>query len=1152
MKLTRLALERYGAFTDRVLTFDPDAALHIVHGANESGKTSALAAIGDLLFGFGARTAYNFRHVNAALRVGGTLLHSDGRQMAIRRRKGNLNTLLDEADQPLPDDTLAPWLGGLSRDSFDREFGLTAEALRRGGDELLKAGGRLAETLAASSAGLSALTRLKEHLQGEADQLFTARRASGKAFYIAADRRDEADRALRDSIVTRDALRQADDAAREAEARLAALNKAHGDSGKALARWQRTLRVRSRLARLDAVAVAHAALADLPAIPPATLAEWRGAVALEAEIAREQAGLDAAEAANATEIAALSIDETLLAQAAAIEALRDRMGAIRKDLEDLPRRRQARDTARAALDDGARRLALPSHIALLERLPTDAALARARDLIARRRQAEQAITEAEARHARLRRERDDFAAEHADAPALTDPAALKQRFDALGDIAAQADRLRRERAALALERDALAASLSRLDPSPGSLDDLRALPLPDIARIERCARDFAGSDDTMERLATALATHDDAIAAAESDLRRLSSAGTMPGRADLTEARRQRDAHLGALRDALDGDRTARDHKFAEVVQSSQAIDGITDLLLSDTERATRREDARQRLATHRAEQARIAAKRAEAGQARDTLDRAWRESWAAAGLTPRTPAEMLRWRERADDILQRLAKLDALGASLDAFATSLDAGKRATIVFLESLGRTPDRALASDILYREAALRLDELRTAWADAKARAASRQRIERDLREAEAARAAAHDRLADLMQAWPAAMAGIALAETASAAEAEATLAVWAGIAVPKAGFERESRSVSSMEADIAAFEHDVRDMVARIAPELAADTATDALARMWRDLDATRRASDLRARLREASTRHAAARQTLVARRAANAVLLDQARDTLRCAGTDALAVALDRLGTRQQLEDERATLHRDLAETGDGLDEAALRNESEGLDPDLLPGDIEREQIRQAQLLQDIAGASATLQQKRDERDGLLQGRNAHAAASERAQADAELLAIAERWLLRAAAARLAARAIEGHRARVQDPMIARAGELFASASDAAFAGLAIDHGEDDQPELKARRPGGERVGIAGLSEGTRDQLFLALRLALLERRGAEPLPFIGDDLLASFDETRTRATLRLLAAGGGSRQIILFTHHRHVVELARTLTDRKIDCVAL
>lgn len=1152
MKLAQLALERYGALTDRVLSFDPDAALHIVHGANETGKTSALSAIGDLLFGFGARTTYNFKHDNNALRIGGMLHHSDGRQLAIRRRKGTKNTLLDATDQALPDDTLAPWLGGIARDVFDREFGLTAEALRRGGDDLLKAGGRLAETLAASSAGLSALTQLKERLQGEADALFTPRRSGGKAFYVAADRRDDADRALRDSIVTRDALQQSEDAVREADAQLATLNKAHGDSGKVLARWQRTLRVRSKLTRLDQIANEIAALADLPDVGPTTLAEWREALSTEAEITRELARLDAADAADTTEIASLAIDETLLGQASAIEALRDRMGAIRKDFDDLPRRRQARDTAQAALDDSARRLSLSSHAALLERLPADAALAQARDLIARRKQAEQAIADAETRHARLRRELDDFAAGHIDTPAVVDPEQLRQRFEALGDLAAQADRLRRETSALEIETNALASAARALDPAPGALEALRALALPDNVLIGQFAQGFARHDDNIKHLKASLAACDEAIAATKAELVQLGGLGAMPSHGDLTEARRQRDHGFTRLRETLDGQPAVRDQRFAEVVQASQDVDNITDLLLSDSQRATRREDAERRLTAQLSERDRLATALADADAQRAITEQSWSQAWTAAGLTPRSPAEMQRWRDRFDDILQRLDKLDALRVGIAALTASLDAGKAATSAFLESAGRTPDRTLAADILYREAKTRLDELRTAWSDAKTRIVSRQRIERDLREAEATCATARKALAALMQGWPGAMASIALAEMATPTEAEATLAVWQNVAVPKASFERESRSVSTMEVDIAAFDRDVRDMAARMAPHLAAGTAMETLTHLWRQLDATRRASDIRKRLNEAGTQRGATRQTLAAKRAANVLLLDHAREALHCGDLDALTAALDRLTIRQQLETERATLRRDLHETGDGLDETALRAEREGLDLDVLHTEIEREQLRQTQVLQNIASASASLQQKRSERDTLLQGRDANAAASERAQASAELLSIAENWLLRAAAARLAGRAIERHRARMQDPMIARAGELFAAASDGAFAGLVIDYGEDDQPELKARRANDERVAIAGLSEGTRDQLFLALRLALLERRAGEPMPFIGDDLLTSFDEARTLATLRLLATGGAQRQIILFTHHRHVVELARTVSDHRIDCVAL
>lgn len=76
------------------------------------------------------------------------------------------------------------------------------------------------------------------------------------------------------------------------------------------------------------------------------------------------------------------------------------------------------------------------------------------------------------------------------------------------------------------------------------------------------------------------------------------------------------------------------------------------------------------------------------------------------------------------------------------------------------------------------------------------------------------------------------------------------------------------------------------------------------------------------------------------------------------------------------------------------------------------------------------------------------------------------------------------------------------------------------------------------------MSEGTRDQLFLALRVAAIEDHltSAEPLPFIGDDILQTFDDERALAALRVLADLSEHTQIIVLTHHRHVLDLASHL----------
>ncbi|MDB5500790.1 MAG: hypothetical protein JWR89_692, partial [Tardiphaga sp.] len=897
MRIESLTLERYGIFTDRVLSFRPDASLHVVLGANEAGKTSALSAIGDLLFGFGARTDYDFRHESKVLRIGGSFRHGDGRQLAVRRRKGTKNTLVDHADQPLPDDSLEPYLAGITRDIFAREFGLTAQALRIGGSELLHAGGSLAETLAASSAGLTVLSRIRDRLKGEADDLFTSRKSASKPFYVAADRHDVAEKALRDAVVTREALADVEKAVADARALLEKLNADHAASGRNLARWQRTLRVRSRLVRLENLAVELAALADLPPVPAQTLEQWRVALAADAELSREASALDAADAADAESIAAMSVDDGMLAAGAAIDALRERLGAVRKAMDDLPRRREARRLAQEQLDAAAHRLGLPSHLELLAYLPTDPALAGVRDLIDRARRADQAKQEAEAKRARVRQEIDALDADAGASHAVTDPEAARQRLEALADIPTHADRLRREAAVLAIEKSNVAAAGSALDPSPGDVARLAALPLPDHAVVATYAREAEAAEAEVRRLNDVLAATDGAIESAETELARLVGDGAVSTRADLLGARSERNSQLALLRDVLDGDRAERAARFGKVEAASGAIDDITDRLLTDTDRAARREATQERLDQSRKERERIARVREALAGRRAEADVAWRGIWTASGVVPRSPAEMLRWRERVDQLVARMARLDEQQAELGALAAGQDAGKAAVLSLLASMGRVPDPSLPAEILFREARSRLDELQKVWTDARARAVARQRADRDLAEAQKALDTLAQAAVEHAQAWPGAMVQIGRPAHYSPAEAEAALAVWQSVAIPKLNFETEGHRVESIDADLRAFDSDVAD-AARVAPDLASDTAQVTLARLAERLAEMRRAADACHRLREAMAKRATHRTSMTSRRAALDLTLQDACRALGAADTAALRLAIDRVGAR--------------------------------------------------------------------------------------------------------------------------------------------------------------------------------------------------------------------------------------------------------------
>ncbi|OYD08878.1 AAA family ATPase [Paludifilum halophilum] len=83
----------------------------------------------------------------------------------------------------------------------------------------------------------------------------------------------------------------------------------------------------------------------------------------------------------------------------------------------------------------------------------------------------------------------------------------------------------------------------------------------------------------------------------------------------------------------------------------------------------------------------------------------------------------------------------------------------------------------------------------------------------------------------------------------------------------------------------------------------------------------------------------------------------------------------------------------------------------------------------------------------------------------------------------------------------------------------------------------------GERQPVERLSRGTVDQMYFALRLALIRffsRSGSSPLPLILDDSLVHFDEDRMRESLRILGELARDHQIILCTcqpRERRVLE---------------
>jgi uncharacterized protein YhaN len=171
-----------------------------------------------------------------------------------------------------------------------------------------------------------------------------------------------------------------------------------------------------------------------------------------------------------------------------------------------------------------------------------------------------------------------------------------------------------------------------------------------------------------------------------------------------------------------------------------------------------------------------------------------------------------------------------------------------------------------------------------------------------------------------------------------------------------------------------------------------------------------------------------------------------------------------------------------------------------------------------------------------------------HAENAERLLAGLE--SEVERYARLKIASIILARTVERYREKHQGPLISRASELFAHMTRDAFCRLRADYDDKGNPVLVGIRSESEAsVRVEGMSDGTADQLYLALRLASLEQylENNEPLPFVVDDILLRFDDERALATLDVLAGLAEKTQVLFFTHHLHLVALAEKAGEAKL-----
>jgi len=246
----------------------------------------------------------------------------------------------------------------------------------------------------------------------------------------------------------------------------------------------------------------------------------------------------------------------------------------------------------------------------------------------------------------------------------------------------------------------------------------------------------------------------------------------------------------------------------------------------------------------------------------------------------------------------------------------------------------------------------------------------------------------------------------------------------------------------------------------------------------------------------------------------------------------------------RELQQKLDALEQELIRNGDGLSIQELEQEASESDIDAIEGELGRvsSELKELQANRDtLRDQRQTLQNEIQAKDGSAGAAN---ASEEAEQQLATMVSGVERYLRLQIAALILEQRIEDYRKKNQAPVLARAGELFSKLTLRFYANLRDELDKSGKPILLGVRPNDVEVSVDGMSDGTRDQLYLSLRLATLEQHlsKGEPMPFVVDDILIGFDDNRTKVCIEVLAELALSTQVLLFTHHRRVLELAGEL----------
>jgi len=1166
VKITQLHINHFGHFSDRDIVFSEsdvpsDAGLQVIYGPNEAGKTTLLEFLRCWLFDFPVRTPYDFK-AGCEIAGRGTLILSDGRTLELRRRKGNKNKVgikLDGRDTALDEAGFQRLIGHANRNLFESVFAFGLDQLSAG-EESLKHESLQSALFGGGLGSTASPERIAQELDRQAAEIFNPGARKPAINQLLAELKELAarikDKSLRsaDYSAARDAVDAADARAIEIRRQVEATRQDHARADKLARAWPKWQELKQQTARRVGLSV--------PDGLPSDAAERHksiGQLLCDAEEQRERLAGDIRDGER--DLAAVRLDPqsvSLRAEIKAALALRQSTIDARRDLPERLRKRLA---TIAEIDRELNELRPGWGADDLKAFAIDVGTRAAIDRLA----SEEVSIATDSAKLRTRREAldDDLAQAQADLVVLGEPIDAAPLVAILaGRAAYSADCQARERmqAELARIERQLAASTARLAPPlPTDSTSSADLPVPRVETVAEFADAFGKLAHQMRAAADSLDDDLARQAELEAQLTKAAAQNTVPTLADRDARRSRRDAGWDLIRRRhIDGAPAAAEEAAwigdaagslpAAYERAVREADEIADQIYAHADRVAAR-DALQRdcqAIARRIMHKQHGLNRLKQEQA--GLHDRWQALWQPCGFEPLAPEAMRSWLADHQTVVETAlrrtdatAELDRLALRIAAFETRLhaacgrddaDAG-----VLLVAAETTVDAA-------RQHERRSSELRQIIERLKPRRSDCHDEASRLDERETTR----------RSEWQALLTLLNLPADWSAELARAVIERLSATRVKLDSLPHEDARIGAMQARIDEFESRVRPLCQRLAPELLRDPPELALEKLSDGLD---QATEAQRRYDQIEKQLAVSRPQLVRVEERRTALLAEQATLFAAAQADSrdeFLKVVERAELIRTLDARIQQLASEIELIRASDDPRAFEQSLELAEP----AELDRRRDRLAEQL-------ATGEQQLREADGAaavgrselarLDGSGEAAVLTEQlARRRAQLAAEVDRYVPIVLAQHLLAESVRRFERENQPEMIKAVSHLIHRMTAGRY--VEFDRTGGDRKEIVLRRSDGVERTPSQLSTGTREQLYLAIRLAYVLHycRQNEPLPIVMDDVLVNFDDARAAQTLAVLDEIAHDVQVLFFTCHPHMVALAEQVVPglRAVELEAL